>query len=102
MFLISAPTVDVIYGCGAAGQVQDSTVAAVDMLDDVSTQLDVFVKDKEHADKQQRDEPGQRAGGVQASRSHDAGVPERLTHSNVPAETQKVCVTCNCHITVEE
>lgn len=97
---MNAPTVDVIYGCGAAGQLQDPTVADVDVLDDVSTQLGVFVKCKEHADEQQRDEPGQRAGGVQASRSHDVGVPERLTHSDVPAENDNVCERCNCHITI--
>lgn len=88
---IIALTVDVVYGCAPAGQVQDPTVADVDVLDDVSTQVDVFVKGKEHADDQQRDEPGQGAGGVQASRGHDAGVPERLTHSHVPADTEKVC-----------
>lgn len=57
-------TVDVTYRCGTAGQVQDPTVAAVDILNDVSTKVNVHMKSKEHADRHHGNESGQRAAGV--------------------------------------
>lgn len=91
--MLKAPTVDVVYGCGAAGQVQDHTVVAVDIPNHVSTQLDVNMEKKQHANGQQRDEPGQRAADVQTGGRHDGGVPERLTHGDIPADAEE---TCNC------
>lgn len=79
-------TVDVIHRGGTAGQAQDSTVAAVDMSDGVATQRGVHVEAEEHSNTQQSDDPGQGAAGVQPSGGHDGVIPERFTHSNVPAE----------------
>lgn len=80
-------TIDIIYGGGTAGQAQDNTVAAVDVLDGVATQRDVLVEGKEHSNTQHSDEPGQGATGVKPSRRHDGGVPEGLAHGDIPAET---------------
>lgn len=63
--MLNAFTIDVIYGGGNAGQTQDSTIAAVHILNDVFTQLDVDMEKKQHANNQQRDDPGQRAADVQ-------------------------------------
>ncbi len=89
LFQTNALTIDVIYsgGGGAAGQAQDSTVAAVDMFDGVSTQRDIHVKAEQHSDTQHSNDPGQAAADVQPRRGHDGRIPERFTHSNVPAET---------------
>lgn len=87
--MFKAPTVDVVHGCGAAGQGQDPTVADEDIVNHVSTQRDVNMEKKQHANGQHRDQPGQRAADVQASGRHDGGVPERLTHSHVPADAEK-------------
>ncbi len=86
---MNALTIDVTYGGGTAGQVQDSTVAAIDVLDGIATQRDIQVESEEHSDTQQSDEPGQGAAGVQPSRCHDGVIPEWFTHSNVPAEGVK-------------
>lgn len=91
--MLKAPTVDVVSGCGAAGQAQDPTVAAVDMLHLGSTQLDVNMEKKQHTNGQKSDDPGQRAADVQAFGRHDGGVPERLTHGDVPADAEE---THNC------
>jgi len=40
---MNAPTVDIIYGGGTACQIQDSTVAAVDVLDGIATQWGIHV-----------------------------------------------------------
>lgn len=69
--LQSALTVDIIDGCGMAGQAQDGTVAAVDVVQDVATQGDVAVEGKERDDAQQGDNPGKGTANVQPSRRHD-------------------------------
>lgn len=64
---MNALTVDTIYRGGTAGQSEDGTVAAVDVLDRGATQRDVHVKAEENGDTQQSDDPGQGAAEVQPS-----------------------------------
>lgn len=84
---MNAQTIDVTYRSGTAGQIQDDTVAAVNMLDDIAAQRDVHVEGKEDANTQQSDQPGQGTAGVQPGPRHEGGVPEGLAHSDIPAET---------------
>lgn len=70
-----------------AGQAQDGTVAAVDVVQDVAAQGDVVVEGKERDDAQQGGDPGKGAARVQPSRRHDGWVAEGLAYSDVPAAT---------------
>ena len=87
--LTNVLTIDVIWEGGTAGQVQDWAVAAVDVPDDVATQRCVHVEGKKYSNTQQSDEPGQGAAEVQSSWCHDGVIPERFTHSNVPAKGEQ-------------
>lgn len=43
LFQTNALTIDVVHGGGTAGQVQDTTVAAVHVMDDIATQRGIYV-----------------------------------------------------------
>ena len=49
----NALTIDIVYGGRTTGHPQDSTVAAVDVLNGVATQRGVHVEGEEHSNTQQ-------------------------------------------------
>ena len=52
-------TIDVIYWRRFTGQVQNWAVAAIDVLDDGTTQGGSHIQGKEHTDTEQSHHPGQ-------------------------------------------